>query len=79
MPGELKGFSTIYNLYGGGVSWESLFEPTIRLCEDGIEVSERLAINIKNNIAVIKNDTLLRYNTRLLFLRTYFVNFRRRL
>lgn len=28
VPGELKGYSAIYELYGGGVSWESLFKPT---------------------------------------------------
>ncbi|VVC34645.1 Hypothetical protein CINCED_3A012630 [Cinara cedri] len=59
VPGELKGYSTIYELYGGGVPWESLFEPTIRLCEDGIKVSERLEKSIKNHEDLIKNDTLL--------------------
>lgn len=61
VPGELKGYSTIYNLYGGGVSWESLFEPTIKLCEEGITISERLAINLKSHEYLIKNDLLLRY------------------
>lgn len=60
VPGELKGYSKIYQLYGGGVSWESLFEPTIRLCEEGITVGERLAINMKNHENLIRNDPLLR-------------------
>lgn len=64
VPGELKGFSTIYELYGGGVTWESLFEPTIKLCEEGIEVSKRLAINLKNNEALVKNNSMLRYKIR---------------
>lgn len=61
VPGELKGYSTIYEIYGGGVSWESLFEPTIRLCEEGIEVSKRLANNIKNHEDLIKKNAYLRY------------------
>ncbi|CAI6343242.1 unnamed protein product [Macrosiphum euphorbiae] len=60
VPGELKGYSTIYNLYGGGVSWESLFEPTIKLCEEGMTISKRLAINLNNHEDLIKNDLLLR-------------------
>jgi len=60
IPGELKGYSTIYQLYGGGVSWKSLFQPTIKFCEEGIQISNRLGINLKNNEELIKNDTLLR-------------------
>lgn len=60
VPGELKGYSAIYELYGGGVSWESLFEPTIQLCEEGIEISERLENNLKLNLDLLKNDTYLR-------------------
>lgn len=60
VPGELKGYSTAYELYGGKVSWKSLFEPTIKLCEKGIQVSNRLAINLKNHEELIKNNTMLR-------------------
>jgi len=61
VPGELKGYSTIYDLYGSGkISWESLFEPTIKLCENGIKISNRLEINMKNHEDLIKNDPFLR-------------------
>ncbi|XP_060862119.1 scoloptoxin SSD14-like isoform X2 [Metopolophium dirhodum] len=60
IPGELKGYSTIYHLYGGKVSWESLFEPTIKLCENGIKISERLELNMRNHEDLIKNDPFLR-------------------
>ncbi|XP_022182547.1 gamma-glutamyltranspeptidase 1-like isoform X2 [Myzus persicae] len=60
VPGALKGYSAIYNLYGGGVPWESLFEPAIQLCENGIDISERLETNMKNNQDMIKNDPSLR-------------------
>ncbi|XP_025200750.1 glutathione hydrolase 1 proenzyme-like isoform X3 [Melanaphis sacchari] len=60
VPGELKGYSTIYDLYGRGVSWKSLFEPTIKLCEEGMTISKRLAKNLYNHEELIKNDLLLR-------------------
>jgi len=62
VPGALKGYSVVYQLYGGGVPWESLFEPAIQLCENGIDISERLETNMKNNSDKIKNDPALRYN-----------------
>jgi len=65
IPGELKGYSTIYGLYGGGVLWKSLFEPTIKLCEEGMTIGERLAKNLNNHEDLIKNDMLLRYEKTL--------------
>lgn len=62
VPGELKGYSTIYNLYGGDVSWSSLFEPTIQLCEEGMLISERLGLSLKAEEDLIKNDPMLRYS-----------------
>jgi len=62
VPGELKGYSTIYNLYGGKVPWKSLFEPTIKLCENGIKISERLQLNMRNHEDMIKNDPFLRHD-----------------
>lgn len=62
VPGEVKGYMTVYNRFGGNVSWESLFEPTIKLCEEGMVISERLAISLKIKEELIKNDTILRYN-----------------
>ncbi|KAE9545643.1 hypothetical protein AGLY_001186 [Aphis glycines] len=60
VPGEVKGYMTVYNRFGGNVSWASLFEPTIKLCEEGMLISERFAISLKNNEELIKNDTILR-------------------
>ncbi|XP_060862732.1 glutathione hydrolase 1 proenzyme-like isoform X3 [Metopolophium dirhodum] len=60
VPGALKGYSAIYNLYGGGVPWESLFEPAIQLCENGMDISKRLETNMKNNQDMIENDPSLR-------------------
>ncbi|XP_022163024.1 gamma-glutamyltranspeptidase 1-like [Myzus persicae] len=60
VPGELKGYSTIYNLYGGQVPWPSLFEPTIKLCEEGMLISKRLESCLKSEEDLIKNDPILR-------------------
>ncbi|KAL4132604.1 hypothetical protein QTP88_009728 [Uroleucon formosanum] len=60
IPGALKGYSTIYNLYGGGVRWETLFDPTIKLCEEGITVSDHLDTSLKFDEDLIHNDTMLR-------------------
>lgn len=58
--GAFKGYSEIYKLYGGGVSWESLFEPTIKLCEEGIKISKHLEISLKDDVEIIKADPMLR-------------------
>lgn len=62
IPGALKGYSTIYNLYGGGVSWASLFEPTIKLCEEGMKISKHLEARMMVVQSLLKRDTLLRYH-----------------
>jgi len=59
-PGELLAYRTAYEQFGGGVSWSTLFNPTIRLCEKGFHVSRALAYAIKQNKQLILNDTQLR-------------------
>lgn len=63
VPGAFKGYATIYERFGGGVPWESLFEPTIKLCEEGIPISEHLEISLRDDGQVIRKDPLLRYST----------------
>uniref|UniRef100_A0A1I7XNA2 Gamma-glutamyltransferase n=1 Tax=Heterorhabditis bacteriophora TaxID=37862 RepID=A0A1I7XNA2_HETBA len=42
-PGELAGYWLIYNKYGSGhVAWKDLISPSIKLCRDGVPVSEYL-------------------------------------
>lgn len=62
VPGAFRGYEAIYKAHGGGVSWESLFEPTIKLCEEGIKISEHLELTLETDEAVIKRDPMLRYN-----------------
>lgn len=63
VPGAFKGYATIYERFGGGVPWATLFEPTIKLCEEGIPISEHLEISLRDDGQVIRKDPLLRYRT----------------
>lgn len=47
VPGELRGFEAAYKMHGGGVSWERIFEPNIRLAEDGWIVPAELDRRLK--------------------------------
>lgn len=56
VPGEVKGYWTAYQKYGGGVPWEELFEPTIKLCRDGIPINENFANKLKKFEENIRAD-----------------------
>ncbi|CAF1484417.1 unnamed protein product, partial [Rotaria sordida] len=60
IPGELLAYDKAYKEFGGGVSWSTLFSPTIRLCEKGFPVSHALAFAIQRKKHLIINDTQLR-------------------
>ncbi|XP_050543871.1 scoloptoxin SSD14-like isoform X2 [Daktulosphaira vitifoliae] len=61
IPGELKGYWDVYNKYGSGnIKWKSLFEPTIKKCEEGIVVSQRLALILARYESIVQNYTELR-------------------
>lgn len=61
VPGELRAYELAYREFGGGVTWKELFEPTIKLCQDGYVVSISLGSAIRQTRAVILNNTALRY------------------
>lgn len=60
IPGALKGYWDIFHKFGGGVSWKSLFEPTIKLCEEGMEINDHLEFTLIQDEELIKNDPMLR-------------------
>lgn len=60
MPGEVRGYWTAYNKFGGGLPWKDLFEPTIELCEKGIPIGKKLASVIVQYEEKIKTDPELR-------------------
>jgi len=59
-PGELLAYRKAYEQFGGGVSWSTLFNPAIRLCEKGFNVSAALAFAINKHKDQIIKDTQLR-------------------
>ena len=59
-PGEVLGYAEAYRRFGGGVSWSSLFEETIRLCEEGFEVSHPLSFALAKHRDEILLDPQLR-------------------
>ncbi|KAK9503685.1 hypothetical protein O3M35_010193 [Rhynocoris fuscipes] len=46
VPGELKGYWEMYNRFGGKAPWAELFEPTIKLCNEGVPINKHIAANI---------------------------------
>lgn len=42
IPGELRGYEAAYNAHGGGVTWERIFQPAIKLAEDGWAITDEL-------------------------------------
>lgn len=59
IPGELNGYHKAYEI-AGKLPWAELFEPTIKLCEEGYEVSKSLASALKGQQERIKKNTALR-------------------
>ncbi|XP_072383534.1 scoloptoxin SSD14-like [Diabrotica undecimpunctata] len=60
VPGETRGYWTLYNKFGGGVPWSALVEPTIKICEEGIEMNELTYNNVRDQISVVRADRGLR-------------------
>ena len=60
VPGELRAYEKAYAEFGGGVSWSDLFQPTIKLCEEGFLLSTSQAAAIKQSQSMILNDPTLR-------------------
>ncbi|XP_065208910.1 scoloptoxin SSD14-like isoform X2 [Planococcus citri] len=56
VPGEIRGYWLAYNKFGGGLPWKDLFEPTIKLCEQGIPISKKLATVMIQFEEMIKTD-----------------------
>ncbi|RZF36562.1 hypothetical protein LSTR_LSTR010673 [Laodelphax striatellus] len=48
VPGELRGYQAAFEKFGSGnVKWAELFEPTIKLCEEGFNVSRHMDRHLK--------------------------------
>lgn len=55
VPGEIKGYYEAWNRFGK-MPWKDLFQPAIRLCEEGFIVERELSIQIKNSEVMIRAD-----------------------
>lgn len=68
VPGELRGYQVAHKKYGR-VKWAELFQPTIKLCRNGITISKYLDSVFQDRA---RNDILteptLRYDKRLALL-----------
>ncbi|KAF8383364.1 hypothetical protein PRIPAC_72506 [Pristionchus pacificus] len=61
VPGEVKGFWRAFTDYGSGkVAWRDLLAPTIKLCREGIPVSEYLAMILVNETKSVNKSNELR-------------------
>lgn len=58
IPGEIAGFAAAHRL-GGRLPWRDLFEPAIRMCLEGYDVSEPLAQALARHEEVIGSDPVL--------------------
>lgn len=60
VPGELRAYEKAYAEFGGGVSWSELFQPTIKLCEEGFSLSASQAAAMRKTRSYILKDPGLR-------------------
>ncbi|CAF1048399.1 unnamed protein product [Adineta steineri] len=61
VPGELRAYEKAFQEFGGGVvTWKELFEPTIRLCREGFEISISQGTAIQQQTSNILADSALR-------------------
>ena len=60
IPGEIRGLYEAHKL-GGKLAWKHLFQPTIKLCRDGIRVGKAHALAIAGQKERVKTNANLRY------------------
>ena len=59
IPGELRGMQYAHELYGK-LPWKALFQPAIKLCNEGFEITQSLEIALNKWSGDVKNETCLR-------------------
>ncbi|XP_076334399.1 scoloptoxin SSD14-like [Tachypleus tridentatus] len=59
VPGQLRGFREAWKKYGT-LSWSELFNPSIKLCEDGFPVGKHFAESLTSNKEIIRTESTLR-------------------
>lgn len=57
VPGEISGYWLAKKEFGNpNVTWESLFEPTIKICREGLPVTKSLASKLEERAVLIRRD-----------------------
>ena len=59
IPGEVSGYYSAWKMFGR-LPWSDLFQPAIRICENGFNIENSLSKAIASNKDYIYNDTNLR-------------------
>ncbi|XP_044005446.1 scoloptoxin SSD14-like [Aphidius gifuensis] len=59
VPGEIAGYWAAHQKFGK-IPWDELFNPTIKICEEGWNITKKLANAVKFLENVVRNDPTLR-------------------
>uniref|UniRef100_A0A915IRU5 Gamma-glutamyltransferase n=1 Tax=Romanomermis culicivorax TaxID=13658 RepID=A0A915IRU5_ROMCU len=59
VPGEIHGFWTAYQRYGGNVPWKDLWTPTIDICRKGMSISPAVAKILRDYASAVKSSPYL--------------------
>lgn len=59
VPGELRGYEALHRQYGK-LPWAKLFEPTIKLAKEGLDIPPYLAKLLKEHLvkSLVENSSL---------------------
>ncbi|XP_071098106.1 glutathione hydrolase 1 proenzyme-like [Haliotis cracherodii] len=60
VPGELMGYWEAHQRFGK-LPWKHLFEPTIKMCREGVKVAEATAYGISRSIDLLRNGSFTMY------------------
>ncbi|XP_067653668.1 glutathione hydrolase 1 proenzyme-like [Haliotis asinina] len=60
VPGELMGYWEAHQRFGK-LRWKNLFEPTIKICREGLNVTEATAFGINRSIDLLRSGSFTMY------------------
>ncbi|XP_046549555.1 glutathione hydrolase 1 proenzyme-like [Haliotis rubra] len=60
VPGELMGYWEAHQRFGK-LPWKNLFEPTIKICREGIKVTEATAFGINRSVDLLRSGSFTMY------------------
>ena len=60
VPGELRGYYSFYQKFGGRLPWRDLLEPSIKLCTKGHAVNWHMARALRVFALTFQNEPSMR-------------------